>query len=126
VTSYSAVLLDHAAHPRNVGSLPDPDAAFEAENPVCGDHLRLELRIRSGTIEAVRWQADGCHPAIAAASVTSELLQGMSIDAAVALDRTRIANALGGLPPRKMHAASLVLTAVVQALAAYTLRAGTV
>lgn len=92
------------------------DAEAEGENPVCGDRLHLWLRVTGGVITEATWQAEGCAPAIAAASVTSELLRGMTLEEARGLDRERIATALGGLPTRKAHAAMLVTSVLRKAL----------
>lgn len=92
------------------------DAEAEDENPVCGDRLHVCLRIVDGVIQEMRWQAEGCAPSIAAASVTSELVRGMTVEQARRLDREAIAAALGGLPARKAHAALLVVSALRKAL----------
>jgi nitrogen fixation protein NifU and related proteins len=114
---YSETLLDHFQNPRNVGELEDADASAEEENPVCGDRLRVWLRVEDGRIAEMRWKADGCAPAIAAASAASELVVGMVLAEARSVDRERITQALGGLPPRKAHAAILAAVAVQRALA---------
>jgi nitrogen fixation NifU-like protein len=114
---FSPTLLDHFERPRNSGSMEGADAEAEVENPVCGDRLHVWLRIRDGVIEEMRWHASGCAPALAAASVLSEMVRGMDIQAALRLDREAIAGALGGLPARKMHAASLAVSALRTALA---------
>jgi nitrogen fixation NifU-like protein len=119
---FSETLLDHFESPRNVGEMADANAEAEEENPVCGDRLHLWLRIENGRIQRVSWRAEGCAPAIAAASVTSELLQGMTVERARSLDRETIARALGGLPSRKAHAALLAVSAVRKAVQRY--RAG--
>lgn len=113
---FSETLLDHYQSPRNVGEIPDADAEGEAENPVCGDRLHLWLRIDDDTILDARWRAQGCAPALAAASVTSEMLRGMTVAQARGLDREQVAEALGGLPARKAHAAALVIATVREAL----------
>lgn len=113
---YSEDLLDHFQRPRNVGAMEGADAEAEDENPVCGDRLHVWLRIEDGAISEATWLAEGCAPAIAAASVTSELLRGMSVEEARRLDRDRVISALGGLPARKAHAALLVVSVVRKAL----------
>lgn len=95
----------------------DADAEASGENPICGDRLQLWLRVREGRVEEMRWRADGCAPVIAAASVTSELVSGMELDAVHTLDAGRIAGALGGLPARKEHAAALVALVLRRAAA---------
>ena len=119
---YSRTVLDHFDSPRNVGSLADADADAEVENPVCGDSLRLWLRIRDGVIDRATWQGRGCAPALAAASLTSELLTGMRLEQARELDRGAIDEALGGLPARKAHAATLAVSAIRAAIANYETR----
>jgi nitrogen fixation NifU-like protein len=116
---FSEKLLEHFQAPLNEGEMPDADAEAEAENPVCGDRLRLWLKIRDGRIVEATWKAAGCAPAIAAASVTSELLRGMTLDEARALDNDGIEEALGGLPARKTHVAALTVSAVRGALDTY-------
>jgi nitrogen fixation NifU-like protein len=115
---FSDTVLDHFQSPRNVGEIPNADAQAEEENPVCGDRLHVWLRVRDGTVLEMRWKADGCAPAIAAASMTSELVAGLPVTEARSLSRDRIAEALGGLPPRKAHAAALAASAIQRALAA--------
>lgn len=116
---YSPTLVDHFHHPRNAGELEDPNAVAEGGNPVCGDTVRIQMRIQDGVITQIRWSASGCPPAIAAASAASVLLEGCSLDEARRVDRARLSAALGGLPARKAHAATLVLTTVARALDAY-------
>jgi NifU-like protein involved in Fe-S cluster formation len=116
---YSEALIDHFHHPRNAGELDRPDAVAEGENPVCGDTLRIEMRIQGNLIEQLRWSATGCPPTIAAASAASVLLEGRSVLDARRLDRDTLATALGGIPTRKAHAVTLVLTTVNRALDAY-------
>jgi nitrogen fixation NifU-like protein len=110
--------MDHFQSPRNVGEMEGADAEAEAENPVCGDRLHVWLRVKDGRVEQMRWRAEACAPAIAAASVTSDLVTGMRVGEAMAVNRARIISALGGLPARKTHAAVLVVSALHEALAA--------
>jgi nitrogen fixation NifU-like protein len=114
---YSETVVDHFEHPRNVGEIEGADVEAEDENPVCGDRLHVWLRVGDGRVLEMRWRAEGCAPAIAAASVTSDLVSGMPIADARALDRDRITAALGGLPARKAHASALAASALHRALA---------
>jgi nitrogen fixation NifU-like protein len=116
---FSETLLDHFQAPRNVGELSAADAEAEDENPVCGDRLHVWVRIREGAVADIRWKAEGCAPAIAAASVMSEIVRGMSVDDAAQLSREHVADALGGLPARKSHAALLAVSTLRKALRAY-------
>lgn len=117
--SFSETLLDHFRSPRNVGEVTDADAEAEGENPVCGDRLRISARIEHGVLCDVRWRAEGCAPTVAAASVASEMLRGMTVEQARALDSDALCRELGGLPARKDHAPALVVTTVTRALRAW-------
>ena len=117
---YSETLKDHIARPRNVGELADADSVAERVNPVCGDRLKLFLRLRGGRIEEARFLAYGCPPTLACGSALTEMLEGLTPEEAARLTRARIADALGGLPARKQHAAALaleILRAALQQLA---------
>ena len=107
--SYSETFKDHLANPRNAGELSDANAVAEETNPVCGDRLRLSLRIRNGRIEAARFLAYGCPPTLVCGSALAEIIEGMSTEDAVKLTRREIVNAVGGLSTRKQHAAALAI-----------------
>jgi NifU-like protein involved in Fe-S cluster formation len=106
---YSETFKDHLANPRNAGELAEANAVAEQTNPVCGDRLRLSLRLRDGRIEAAGFLAYGCPPTLACGSVLAEMIEGMSVADAMKLTRKEIADALGGLPTRKHHAAALAI-----------------
>jgi nitrogen fixation NifU-like protein len=107
--SYSETFKHHLAHPRNAGELIDANAVAEETNPVCGDRIRLSLRIRDGRIEAARFLAYGCPPTLACGSVLAGMLEGMTLEDALQLERKEIVTAVGGLPSRKQHAAALAI-----------------
>jgi nitrogen fixation protein NifU and related proteins len=113
---YSAAFKDHIAHPRNAGDLLDANAIAEETNPVCGDRMRLSLRIRDQRIEAARFLAYGCPPTLACGSALAEMLEGMTIEEALRLTRKEIAGAVGGLPATKQHAAALAIETVQAAI----------
>jgi NifU-like protein involved in Fe-S cluster formation len=114
---YSETLKDHLANPRNAGTLPDADAEAEQSNPVCGDRLRLALRLRGGRIEAARFLAYGCPPTLACGSALTELIRGKTLEEAAGLTRQDLTRHLGGLPARKGHAAALAVETLQAALA---------
>jgi nitrogen fixation protein NifU and related proteins len=116
--SYSAVFKDHLSNPRRAGQLPDANAFAEQTNPVCGDRLRLTLRLRDGRIEAARFLAYGCPPTLACGSVLAEMIEGMTVEDAARITRQEIIGALGGLPSRKQHAAALAIETLRAALEA--------
>ena len=113
---YSDAFRDHIAHPRNAGELADPTTTAEETNPVCGDRLRLSLRIIDGRIEAARFLAYGCPPTLACGSALAEMLEGRSLEEAMKLTRKDIIDALGGLSAQKRHAAALAIETLHQAL----------
>jgi nitrogen fixation NifU-like protein len=107
--SYSEAFKDHLANPRNVGEVPDANAVAEQTNPVCGDRLRLSLLIHDSRIKVARFLAYGCPPTLACGSALAEILEGMTVEDALNLTRREIVTAVGGLPSRKQHAASLAI-----------------
>jgi len=114
--SYSFIFKDHLTNPRNVGELLDASAVAEETNPVCGDRLRLSLRLHDGRIEAARFLAYGCAPTLACGSALAEMIEGMEIEEALRLTRQDIARALDGLPARKQHAAALAIETLREAI----------
>lgn len=114
---YSQQLLDHFQNPRNAGDLPDADATVELENPVCGDVVRLSLKLQDGRISEIRFKAKGCVPAMACASVVTEMAVGKTPQEARKLTPKELAQTIGGLPQASSHAAQLALDALSAALA---------
>jgi NifU-like protein involved in Fe-S cluster formation len=113
---YSAIIQEHFQRPRNVGILPDATATGEATNEACLDHLRLYIRVRDSRIEACTFQAEGCVPTIAVASVLTEYLVGRSVAEARTVDEHLIEELVQGLPRTKKHAAILAVDALRQAV----------
>ena len=114
---YGELIADHARNPRNRGVLDSPDAADEGVNPLCGDRVRIELRVRSGRIEAMRFEAEACMVTIAAASVLSELLSGVAVESARAIAESDVLTALRTeLRPSRMGCALLPLQVMRGAL----------
>jgi nitrogen fixation protein NifU and related proteins len=114
---YSAQLLDHFQNPRNVGDLPDADATVDMENPVCGDVIRLGLKLDAGRIVEIKFKAKGCVPAIACGSALTELVMGKTAADARMLTSEDLVRAVGGMPQASSHAAQLALDALSTALA---------
>ena len=104
---YSKKVMEHFLNPRNKGRLKDADAVGRVGNPVCGDVMHIYIKIRDGRIEDIGWETMGCAAAIATSSMLSELAKGKSIEEAMKISRSDIADALEGLPPIKMHCSNL-------------------
>ena len=113
---YSARLLDHFEHPRYAGEVENADAVAQIENPACGDVLKISLRIVDGRISDIRFLAKGCVPAMACGSALTELVQGKTVQGAVAMTREELVNAVGGLPEASNHASHLAIDTLRAAL----------
>ena len=113
---YSAKLLDHFEHPRNVGEIAGADASVRVENPVCGDIMQLTLRLADGRIAEARFRTRGCVASIACGSALTEILLGLTPAQAAALQREAVVAAVDGLPQESMHASHLALDALKAAL----------
>jgi len=113
---YSAQLLDHFQNPRNAGALASSDVSVEIENPVCGDVIRLNLRMEHGRIAEIRFKAKGCVPAIACGSALTELVAGKLPSEVREITRETLVDAVGGLPQASTHAAQLAIDALQAAL----------
>lgn len=113
---YSAAFKDHLENPRNAGELADANAVAEETNPVCGDRLRVSLRVRNGRIEAAAFLAYGCPPTLVCGSVLTDLIRGKTIQEAAGITRKDLLDAIGGLPSRKQHAAALAIETLHNAL----------
>lgn len=109
---FNEAVLEHFRNPRNAGDLPGATATVEVTNPVCGDVLRLAVRVEGGRISAARFKTQGCVAAIASSSVLTEMLAGHTPAEAGAITPQQISEALGGLPPATFHAAQLCADAV--------------
>ena len=104
---YSAAVLDHSNNPRNMGDLPDVTATVAVTNPVCGDELRVAVRIEEGRVTAAKFQARGCRAAIACSSLLTELMIGKTIAQLREINAEQISTALGWLPPATRHGSQL-------------------
>ncbi|HEU4834470.1 MAG TPA: iron-sulfur cluster assembly scaffold protein [Pyrinomonadaceae bacterium] len=113
---YSSIFKEHLAHPRNAGELAEANAVADETNPICGDRLRLSLLVMDDRIEAVRYLAYGCPPTLVCGSVLTELISGKTTEEAKQLTRADLLDAIGGLPSRKHHAASLAIETLHSAL----------
>jgi nitrogen fixation protein NifU and related proteins len=114
---YSARLLEHFREPRNVGQLPAPALTVDAENPACGDMLRLSARFENGRVAEARYQTRGCTASIAAGSALTEWMTGKSREELKALTPAIIEGLLDGLEPASKHAAVLCVDAAKKLLA---------
>ena len=121
---YNETVLEHFRHPRNAGEMAAANAVGEERNPVCGDHTKLFLRVEGGRIVEASFLTRGCGAAIATSSAGTELLRGMGLEEAAELGRADFVEAVGGLPPSKVHCSVLMAGALRKALADHRQRGG--
>ena len=121
---YSEIVMDHFRHPRNVGVIEDADGVGEVGNPVCGDIMKIYLKIKDDIIEDVKFETFGCGSAIASSSMATELIKGKPVSDALALTNKAVTEALDGLPPHKLHCSVLAEEAIKKAMKDYYDRHG--
>ncbi len=110
---YSDTLLDHFRHPRNYGDLPDADVTYESFNPVCGDRIRIALKLNDTVIEAARFKGDSCAISTAAASLLTEMIIGSNIVQVSSIHDDRLISALeSDIKPARLQCALLPLEAL--------------
>ncbi|MDP6509653.1 MAG: Fe-S cluster assembly scaffold protein NifU [Dehalococcoidia bacterium] len=116
---YSDLVMDHFRNPRNVGTIEDADGVGNVGNPVCGDVMQMMIKVKENRIEDIKFQTMGCGAAIATSSISTEMVMGKTLDEARELSNKAVAEALGGLPPAKMHCSNLAADAIHLALDDY-------
>ncbi len=117
--NYGPIVIDHFMHPRNMGEMINPDGMGEAKNPVCGDTMRLYIKVESDRITDVKFLTFGCGAAIASSSLATEMIKGKTIEEALQIKDEDIINALGGLPEAKVHCSVLAEMAIQAAVEDY-------
>lgn len=121
---YSKKVMDHFMNPRNTGEIIDADAIGEVGNPVCGDIMRMYLKIKDNVIEDVKFKTFGCGAAVATSSIATEMIKGKTIEEALELSNKAVVEALDGLPPEKLHCSVLAEQAVKSAISDYYRKQG--
>ena len=114
---YGALIAEHWKRPRNFGELPSPDAAHEGTNPLCGDRVRIELKLDAGRIALAHFRGDACMVATAAASLLTTMVRGLSLQEAAQLSRDTLVAALQApLRPSRLACAALPLEVLREAI----------
>jgi len=120
---YSKKVLEHVRHPRNMGEIKNPDGMATVGNPVCGDIMRLYIKVgkkdRKECIKEAKFQTLGCGAAIATSSMITTMVKGKPLEEAEKISEKAIAEALGGLPPVKFHCSVLAAEALKKAIENY-------
>ena len=121
---YSEKVMEHFRNPRNVGEIPNPDGIGHIGNPVCGDIMELYIKVDKGVITDAKFKTFGCGAAIATSSMVTEMVKGKTIEEALEISNRAVAEALGGLPPVKMHCSVLAEGALKSAIDDYLRKSG--
>jgi nitrogen fixation NifU-like protein len=121
---YSAKVMEHFANPRNVGEIEDANAVGVVGNPRCGDIMKIYMKIENNIIQDVKFKTFGCGAAVATSSMATEMVKGRTVEEALALTNTAVAEALDGLPPVKMHCSVLAEEAIKSAIGDYYKKQG--
>lgn len=116
---YSEKVMDHFQNPRNLGKMENADGVGEVGNAVCGDIMKIYLKIENDTIVDVKFNTFGCGSAIASSSMATELIKGKPLSHALELTNKAVAEALDGLPAHKMHCSVLAEEAIRAAIKNY-------
>ena len=116
---YSEKVMEHFRNPRNVGEIKNPDGVGHVGNPVCGDIMELYIKVENDVIVDAKFKTFGCGAAIATSSMVTELVKGKRVEEALAISNKAVAEALGGLPPIKMHCSVLAEQALRSAIDDY-------
>ena len=121
---YSDKVMDHFANPRNVGEIENADGVGTVGNAKCGDIMKMYLKIENDVIVDIKFKTFGCGAAIATSSMATELVKGKTVDEALLLTNKAVVEALGGLPPQKIHCSVLAEEAISAAIADYCEKTG--
>jgi nitrogen fixation NifU-like protein len=116
--------MDHFGNPRNVGEVENANAVGQVGNPICGDIMKISMKIEDDVISDIRFKTFGCGAAVATSSIATELVKGKTINEALSLTNKAVAQALDGLPPAKMHCSVLAEEAIKAAIADYYQKQG--
>ncbi len=121
---YSEKVMDHFTNPRNVGELPDANGIGTVGNKVCGDIMKMYIKIENDVIVDVKFKTFGCGSAIATSSIATEMIKGCTIQEALSLSNKAVVEALDGLPAHKIHCSVLAEQSIKAAIADYYTRQG--
>lgn len=121
---YNDKVIEHYSNPKNVGEIENASGVGEVGNPVCGDIMKMYLKIENNIIVEVKFKTFGCGAAIATSSISTELVKGKTLEEALKITNKDVVNALGELPPVKLHCSVLAEEAIKKAIADYYLKQG--
>lgn len=110
---YREVIIDHAQHPHNHGSIPDADVSYEDSNPLCGDKIRMDMKIENGVVTDVKFSGKGCAISQASASMLTDEIKGKSLEEIRHIDKQAVLDMIGiPLGPTRVKCALLPLKVI--------------
>ena len=121
---YSEKVMDHFMNPRNVGEIKDADGIGEEGNPICGDMMTFYIKVKNNRLEDVKFQTFGCGAAVAVSSIVSEMAKGKTLEEALTITPSLVAQELEGLPKNKYHCSNLGAQALRKAIRDYAQKKG--
>ncbi|HOV80225.1 MAG TPA: Fe-S cluster assembly scaffold protein NifU [Bacillota bacterium] len=116
---YSEKVMEHFSNPRNVGEIIPASGVGEVGNPVCGDIMRISIKVEDDVIKDIKFKTFGCGAAIATSSMVTEMAKGKTVGEALRITNKDVAGMLDGLPPNKMHCSNLAADALKKAIEDY-------
>jgi nitrogen fixation NifU-like protein len=116
---YSDKVMQHFRHPKNMGEMKNADGEATVGNPICGDVMRIFIRVDRNKIKDVKFQTLGCGAAIATSSIITEMAKGKTLTQAGKIDKQKVIDSLDGLPPAKIHCSVLAADALKKAIENY-------
>jgi len=122
--NYSDKVMDHFLHPRNTGEISDASGIGTVGNPICGDVMKMFIKVENNIIVDAKFKTFGCGAAISTSSMVTEMVKGKTVEEALKISNRAVAEALGGLPAIKLHCSVLAEQALRAALADYYKKIG--
>jgi nitrogen fixation protein NifU and related proteins len=121
---YSDKVIEHFQNPRNVGDIPDCDGVGKVGSPVCGDMMEVYIKVEDDRLVDVKYKTFGCGAAVASGSMGTEMVKGKTIEEAMKITNRKVAEALDGLPPEKLHCSNLAADGIRAAIEDYQSKKG--
>jgi nitrogen fixation protein NifU and related proteins len=121
---YSEKVMEHFNDPHNVGVIENADGVGEVGNPVCGDVMKITIKVEDDKLSDIKFQTLGCGAAIATSSIITEMARGKTLEEAAHITKKDVAEELGGLPPAKMHCSVLATDGLKVAIDDYLVKNG--
>ncbi|MCK4927066.1 MAG: Fe-S cluster assembly scaffold protein NifU [Candidatus Aenigmarchaeota archaeon] len=119
---YSKKVMDHFKNPRNTGEIEDADGTGEVGNPICGDIMKITIKVKDDRIEDIKFKTFGCAAAIATSSMITEIAKGKTLEEAKEISKKDVSCALDGLPPIKEHCSNLASEGLRKAIDDYLMK----